>query len=276
MSIQCNKLRPPSRNRPAAGASRASVKVSNYTSLPEKPIRAPEAWTAAGTPGPRPLDITRYTRAKDGGDNQDCCRVLPHPRDGNCRLFAIADGQGGRCGAALASQTACETALRLAAGYSPRRLMRDRVWQRILHRADKAVARCRDAGFTTLIAGCVTPTMVCGAANGDSAVVLGWCDYAELLTAEAVKNPPVGSGRAPFAVFRAALGPPWTLLAMTDGVWKKLGWAPINRSAVCHDENGKALAEQLCRTAFRAGGLRLQDDFTLIVIQQSESAAHVQ
>jgi PPM family protein phosphatase len=212
------------------------------------------------------VDIACYSCAKDGGTNQDAHIVQSHPRDETCQLFAIADGQGGRAGAADASQTACETAIRLAAAYAPRRLLREQPWHRIARKADKAVKRATGAGFTTLITGCVTPTTVCGVACGDSAVVLACGPYTDHLTTEAMKNPPVGSGAAPFTFFCAGIVSPWTLLIMTDGVWKSTGWSPVLHSAASHAD-GQQLIETLRRNAFRAGGLRLCDDFTMIVIQ---------
>lgn len=214
------------------------------------------------------VDIACYSCAKDGDVNQDAYLVEPHVRDADCQLFAIADGQGGRAGAAPASKIACETAIRLATSHAPRRLAQERVWQRIAHKADKAVKRTSEAGFTTLITGCVTPTTVCGVACGDSAVVLACGPYTDMLTTEAVKNPPVGSGKAPFTFFCAGLAPPWTLLVMTDGVWKANGWQPVLHNAAGHAP-GEQLIQTLRRNAFRAGGLRLCDDFTLLVLQST-------
>lgn len=212
------------------------------------------------------MRINCFTCAKDGGENEDACIEQPHPRDAACRLYAVADGQGGRAGAARAAQIACRTAIDAAAACSPRRLVQGGAWQRILRRADRAVADDPEAGFTTLVAGCVTATGVYGAASGDSAALLACGPHVETLTAEAVKNPPVGSGQARFAFFAAIPESPWTLLVMTDGVWKTIGWPPIARIAAQH-EAGRSLIESLHQYVRRTNGLRLPDDFTLIVMQ---------
>lgn len=116
--------------------------------------------------------VTSYTCPADGGENEDDYAVEPHPRDTACRLYAVADGQGGQAGAAPAVQTACRAFIQIASGYSPRRLTWRSTRQRIMRLTDKAVAKEPAAGFTTLVAGCVTPTTVYGAASGDSAALL--------------------------------------------------------------------------------------------------------
>ena len=45
-----------------------------------------------------------------------------------------------------------------------------------------------------------------------------------ILTRHQFKDPPVGSGEASFVPFTARLASPWTVLALTDGVWKYAGW----------------------------------------------------
>jgi len=44
------------------------------------------------------------------------------------------------------------------------------------------------------------------------------------LTRQQAKNPPIGSGDALFTPFGALLADPWLVLAMSDGVWKYVGW----------------------------------------------------
>src|SRR5205814_102440 len=93
-----------------------------------------------------------------------------------------------------------------------------------LRGADFAVAKNCNAGFTTLVAFCVTKNWVCGGSSGDSAaVVVRRQAPPTVLTARQHKNPPVGSGDAIFVPFHTELSAAWVLLAMSDGVWKFSG-----------------------------------------------------
>src|SRR5207249_2882281 len=121
------------------------------------------------------------------------------------------------------------------------------------------------AGLTTLIGLCVTSGEVVGAANGDSAAVLACASRpALMLTERQAKNPPIGSGMAAVTGFRAALARPWTLLLMTDGVWKYAGWDKVRACAAGAD--GEAIRDTL-RTAVRLRSGAFPDDFTLVVVQ---------
>ena len=79
------------------------------------------------------------------------------------------------------------------------------------------------------------------------------------------KNPPIGSGGAGGVSFGANLGPPWTVLAMSDGVWKYAGWENILR--IGFGERGEAIGDALLEAARLKRTGELQDDFTLIVLQ---------
>jgi hypothetical protein len=139
-------------------------------------------------------------------------------------------------------------------------------WETILQRADAAVTATAGAGFTTLVAFCLTEKHLCGASCGDSAVVLlNAGDPAQVLTSRQCKNPPVGSGGAVGVSFGANLSSPWTVLAMSDGVWKYAGWENVFRIGA--EEKGETVGRGLldCARLKRTG--ELQDDFTLIVLQ---------
>ena len=64
-----------------------------------------------------------------------------------------------------------------------------------------------------------------------SPIVLGTQEEKEKqvneLTANQIKNPPVGSAAAVFTPFAGRLERPWTVLAMSDGVWKYVGWERV-------------------------------------------------
>ena len=215
------------------------------------------------------FEIASYTAPGEGSENQDAYEIHPHPENAEYRLFALADGQGGREGAATAASTACRTLIRAASSYAPGDLIRSQSWKQLMPLADKAVLHDCTAGFTTLVAFCITPMGVCGASSGDSAVLLANGDQtAEILTAGQFKNPPVGSGNARFSTFSARLTNPWTLIAMSDGVWKYTGWDPICRIAASH---GPSQGIIHCLRNYAASPVcgQLQDDFTLVVFQSA-------
>jgi PPM family protein phosphatase len=211
--------------------------------------------------------IEVFTHSKPGGhaENEDAFIVRSAPFDEECRLVALADGQGGRAGGGLASLLACEAAIRAALGYSLPDLLHPKTWPTILRMADRVVAEDLVAGFTTLIAFCVTNEQVCGASSGDSAVVLSSADRPQVvLTARQHKNPPVGSGNATFVNYNAALTQPWMVLGISDGVWKYAGWENVLQTTA--GKRGEEVVRSLRNHAqMRNGGL--QDDFTAVVLE---------
>ena len=79
------------------------------------------------------------------------------------------------------------------------------------------------------------------------------------------KNPPLGSGGASTVAFAAALKKPWTLLAMTDGVWKYAGWETV--LGIASDRSGEEIIQQLKNRARLPLSGAFQDDFTVVVLQ---------
>ncbi|MBA4186734.1 MAG: hypothetical protein C0467_01825 [Planctomycetaceae bacterium] len=207
--------------------------------------------------------IQTYSFSEAGGHptNEDAfvVQVIPNTSDG--WLVCIADGQGGRAGGAKAAQFACETAVSNVGrgGYHPD----------ILTRADQAVAANHEAGFTTLVNFSVEGNCVNGASCGDSAVlaVCGSGVIAEL-TAQQFKNPPVGSGDAVFVPFEMELVRPWRVLAMTDGVWKYVGWQRVRELATKLGGEELLAALQSAARLPRTG--QFQDDFTVVVLEAIE------
>jgi hypothetical protein len=128
------------------------------------------------------------------------------------------------------------------------------------------VADAEKAGFTTLIGFCLTENALCGASSGDSAVaLLNAGEPPRILTKHQMKNPPVGSRGAIFVPFSVRLVHPWTVLAMTDGVWKYAGWDTI--FAVSSEGAGEAILQKVREKAALPRTGQLQDDFTLVVFQ---------
>jgi hypothetical protein len=201
--------------------------------------------------------IQTFTFSEAGGHpiNEDAFLVQQLPGNPEAFIVCLADGQGGRAGGAKASRLACEV---VAAGVSSR--------LDILSRADDVVAVDPEAGFTTLIGFFAHGDTVTGASSGDSAV-LAVCGSGAVteLTARQFKNPPVGSGEAVFVPFEVELVRPWRLLAMSDGVWKYVGWGRVRKLAV--ELAGEALLTALQSAARLPGTGQFQDDFTVVLIE---------
>ena len=194
--------------------------------------------------------INVVTFSEVGGHvvNEDTFTVERHPSDPDCWLCCLGDGQGGRAGGRQASQLACRVAMDTAVRESPQTLASPLAWTELLHGTDDAVRDAPEAGFTTLIGFCISKAYLAGASCGDSAVLVSTSGQRPRVVTEGQsKNPPVGSGVAPFWPFGVALVAPWVVAAMSDGVWKYAGWDRIAKalSAV----RGQQIVERLQMTA---------------------------
>jgi len=207
-------------------------------------------------------------------ENQDAFVVQPHPKQANLLLVAIADGQGGQPGGKQAAQQACQLIVDYAAKCQPMTLQWTRKWKQLLVKTDKAIRANNEAGFTTLIAFAVKKRRFNGAASGDSALMAVTASDVKILTKGQMKNPPVGSGKAQAFGFDFKLKAPWTLLAMTDGVWKFAGWDHIWENALRLTHPSNMIESIHTAAAFPGGGL--QDDFTMVVIQEDGKSAVTQ
>ena len=201
----------------------------------------------------------------DHAVNEDAYHVGVHPLDASCHVCVVADGQGGRSGGREAAQLAVRAAVAAACAREPGDLLGAAVWPTLLHEVDAAVSRAGDVGFTTLVALAVREGVVAGASSGDSAAVALMSSGQQILSGRQVKDPPVGSGAAVFVPFTCKLSVPWKVLAMSDGVWKYVGWERIIELVSAH--GGAELIEALCDAARlpRSGGL--QDDFTVVLAE---------
>jgi len=207
-----------------------------------------------------------YSEAGEHQVNEDAFLVQPSPADPASWLCALADGQGGQLGGGRASQLACQTALDGAARLPPRVLSDMAHWPALLREVDATIARDSEAGYTTLIGFAVSEAALVGASSGDSAVLaLSAGGIGQFLTAHQVKNPPVGSGGAVFVPFAARLKSPWMVLAITDGVWKYVGWDRIIQLA--SREHGPALLAALQEAGRLPGSGHFQDDFTVVLLE---------
>lgn len=210
-----------------------------------------------------------FTEAGFEHRNEDVVRAAAHPDDADGWLCALADGQGGRGGGAAAAQIAIDRILTATLSHPPETLLEEHTWYPVVADADEAVAESDEAGLTTLVCAFVTTRAVCGVSCGDSAALLVQSDKTtRRLTERQRKNPPVGSGAAFPVAFGAALTPPWKILLLSDGVWRSVGWENVERLAGLLD--GETLTAALRESAKGAGGGRLHDDFSLILLQGDE------
>lgn len=204
------------------------------------------------------------------GDNQDALVMLRHPNEPELLLVAIADGQGGQPGGKTAAQLACQLIVKAASECRPMHLLWKRKWKQLLQQTDQQLRVNASAGFTTLVAFALMPNKLCGAANGDSALMLITPRAVNVLTKGQAKNPPMGSGKAPAYAFSHPLPNPWTVLAMTDGVWKYAGWEQIQNSAL-NISNPEIMIESIRKNATHLFD-ELHDDFTLLVLREDGKA----
>jgi PPM family protein phosphatase len=211
------------------------------------------------------ISLLSFSEIGDHALNEDVFDVRRHPADPDCWICFLADGQGGRAGGERAARLACQVTAEAAQRLPLRELARPETWVDVLQQADAAVAADPEAGFTTLIGFCIAREKVAGASSGDSAVVAALADsQPKRLTDRQAKNPPVGSGAAWFVPFAEKLVGPWTVLAMSDGVWKYVGWDRIVAAIALH--RGPPLIESL-QAAARLRSGRLPDDFTVVVFE---------
>lgn len=200
--------------------------------------------------------------------NEDAFQVAPHPQSNDGYICIVADGQGGQLGGQRASVVACQTTMEIATSTSSQELAKGTGWSKILTRADQAVKDDRDAGFTTLVAAYIHGNIVYGASSGDSAALITTASgEPRWLTDQQQKNPPVGAGNARFVPFSASLTVPWTFAQMTDGVWKYIGREDV--ATIVQQNTGQAIVDTLYLQARRQGYGRLQDDFTIVVIESN-------
>jgi serine/threonine protein phosphatase PrpC len=218
------------------------------------------------------LAVSSFSEVGGHRVNEDAFAVQPHPLDPGVWLCFVADGQGGQAGGGPAAQLACRSALAAAVACRPERLSDERAWSGILQEVDQSVRDDRSAGLTTLVALGLVRDRVVGASSGDSAALLVCGERAVELTARQCKNPPIGSGAAEAVPFAAAVSAPWKLLAMSDGVWKYVGWDGV--IAVARREGGSALVAALQRPARLPRSGKFQDDFTVVLLESvAEPAA---
>jgi len=159
---------------------------------------------------------------------------------------------------------AAEESLRAASSFPASKLREPAPWYAVVGAADEAVCEDDAAGYCTLVSLAVSDGEVWGASCGDSGALLVSGGREFLLTEDQRKNPPVGSSAARPVTFSARLEPGWTLLVLSDGVWKFVGWEQIAQLAARHQ--GRELVAALRGAAWDANGGRLPDDFSVSLL----------
>jgi hypothetical protein len=205
------------------------------------------------------IGIHTFSEAGGHPENEDAFVAHPLRDEPPGALVCLADGQGGRAGGGKAARLASGSAGLLFHIFKAS-------WVGMLESVDASVAKHPEAGFTTLIGFSVRGDKLTGASAGDSAV-LAVCGSGEVteLTRLQLKNPPVGSGEAVFLPFGAELVRPWKVLAITDGVWKYVGWHRIRDLAA--RLGGEELLAALQSAARMPGSGQFQDDFTVVLLE---------
>ena len=207
-----------------------------------------------------------YSEAGNGHSNEDLVAVRPHPGDAGVFLCSLADGQGGQVGGAAAARVAVDESLRAASSLPTNELRQEALWYAVVGAADEAVCEDDAAGFCSLVSLGISEREIWGASCGDSGALLLSGGRDSLLTEDQYKNPPVGSSAARPVAFSARLEPGWTLLVVSDGVWKYVGWESISRIAA--QKQGQELIAALRQAALNANGGRLQDDFSVALLYE--------
>jgi PPM family protein phosphatase len=177
---------------------------------------------------------------------------------GESVLVVVADGAGGRPGAAYTAETAVRMVCAGTAALRPWDLF---AWCGLLRRVDDALAHDPAAGETTLVAAVVSPQGVVGVSAGDSGAWLIGPDGVQDLTGRQQRKPFLGTGAAvpvPFAV-------PWaggTLLAASDGLFKYAGRDRI--AGVAREGDLEQAARRLVDLVRLPSG-KLQDDVAVVL-----------
>ena len=208
-----------------------------------------------------------FSEIGDHTTNEDAFLVEPHASDPMGYLCFLADGQGGRSGGLQAARLACEAALTRMKALPLRTLTETAAWEACLAQADRAVLVDKEAGFTTLLGFYLREDLLIGASSGDSAILVksGSLEAFDA-TQHQHKNPPVGSGGARFVTFNEKLRAPWSVLAMSDGVWKYVGWRKLIEAV--SSLRGRALLDHLQEQARLKSG-RFPDDFTITLFESA-------
>lgn len=182
---------------------------------------------------------------------------------GNLTLLALADGQGGSAGGALAARLVTQTVLDVLESTSG---VRDVDTLRLaVSVADEAVEAEDEAGYTTLIVIGVEANQVIGASVGDSQIWhIGESGVVELSERQR-KNLPLGSGAALGTPFRVTVQEGEQILLMSDGVFRWVCIEDLIQTCRKEDDNS-VLACLLAHQQPDSDGC-LPDDWSAVLLR---------
>lgn len=193
-------------------------------------------------------------------ENQDHIEIR---RSASAHLVALADGQGGQAGGALAARLAVTTALdHLEAARDP---FDADALRTALALADEAVEAHPDAGFSTLIVLACDQKRIAGASVGDSmALHIGPHDEMELSDKQR-RRPPLGSGGCLGTPFQYDVRDDEQTLLMSDGVFGYVGLETLART--CRESSDLEVMPRLLGLQKRSANGDLFDDWSAILIR---------
>ncbi len=193
-------------------------------------------------------------------ENQDHIEIR---RVGSRRLVALADGQGGREGGALAARVAVPSALDWLEKTSEE--LDSHALRTAIAVADETVEAHEDTGFSTLILLVCEQDHIIGASVGDSMALHITATNSIELTERQRKNPPLGSGAALGTSFAVQPQVGEQILVMSDGVFRFSSLETIART--CRgSEDFDALPNLLALQNLSQNGA-LPDDWSAILLR---------
>ena len=206
------------------------------------------------------MRLLSHSRASHTGrENQDHIETR---RANNKRLLALADGQGGREGGALAARLALQSALDyLESIPNPDA----HTLLTAISVADEAVETREDAGYSTLILLVCQQNQIVGASVGDSMTLQITANRSIELSERQRKNPPLGSGAAVGAQFAVQAQMGDQILLMSDGVFRFVGLECIER--ICRHSDDLAVLPDLLSLQNRSDTGDLPDDWSAMLLR---------
>jgi len=188
--------------------------------------------------------------------------------DDACALV-IADGMGGRSGAAPAAQMWID-AVR-GGSQEPSHWTDSDYWLDLMAAADRAIRDEPEAGETTAVIAVLTPNGLCGASVGDSGAWMVMADRPLDLSESQTHKPGLGTGMAipiPFYRKQPVSG---TLLVATDGLLKY-----TSQQQICEIVRATREVDALPRMLIdlvRMPSGRLQDDVAVALARHAPASA---